>query len=498
MNAARALAKMQPPPGAPAEAWAARISACWQASVHAILEVGRLLTAAKDALPHGAFEDMIAADLPFSNSTARRLMAVAGDPRLTDRAHVHVLPPSWGTLYELTKLTDEQFAAARTGGIIKPDMMRRDLEAVRLPAPRRPAPEPQPAPPAEPVTIEGTATEIFPAPPGDAPSATMPTRIEPDGLDFAPTPPWGTRALIEIVLPAIGITRITKPWEPACGEGHMAEVVAEYTPVAASDIHDYGYGDAGVDFLALDPTQPLADWIITNPPFNKAEEFSLQALRLARVGVAMFTRWQWIESVGRFERLFGPKPPAVVAVFAERIPLHMGRWEPEGDTLTAYCWVVWRKGFEGNTRLFWIPPGQRKALSKDDDAARFTTKPVTRKEHVYCDEPFDTESDFTTTQNIESEATQTDNRELGPASPEPVSEPDSASQAPDAGSPIPTCAESSQVQIERDVLPGVVEPAPAVVPSAVKGAGSLPCDDDLEIPAFLDRRRAPQPAAEAG
>jgi hypothetical protein len=175
--------------------------------------------------------------------------------------------------------------------------------------------------------------------------------------------------------------------------------------------------------------------------------------------------------------LFGPNPPAVVAVFAERIPLHMGRWEPEGDTLTAYCWVVWRKGFEGNTRLFWIPPGQRKALSKDDDAARFTTKPVTRKEHVYCDEPFDGDTgEIVPSENV-----------CPPADVEPATEPDLA-QAPDAGSPVPTCAESSQVQIEHDAPLSVVEPAPAVVPSAVKGAGSPSSDDDqLEIPPFLRR-----------
>ena len=47
---------------------------------------------------------MIEADLPFSPQTARKLMAVANHPVLSNHAHVRVLPPSWGTLYELTKL----------------------------------------------------------------------------------------------------------------------------------------------------------------------------------------------------------------------------------------------------------------------------------------------------------------------------------------------------------------------------------------------------------
>ncbi len=36
--------------------------------------------------------------------TARRLMIVAKDERLSNTTHVSHLPPSWGTLYELTKL----------------------------------------------------------------------------------------------------------------------------------------------------------------------------------------------------------------------------------------------------------------------------------------------------------------------------------------------------------------------------------------------------------
>jgi len=47
------------------------------------------------------------ADLPFAARTAQRLMAVAADARLANPTHVSLLPPSWGTLYELTKLPDD-------------------------------------------------------------------------------------------------------------------------------------------------------------------------------------------------------------------------------------------------------------------------------------------------------------------------------------------------------------------------------------------------------
>lgn len=128
-----------------------------------------------------------------------------------------------------------------------------------------------------------------------------------DDLDFSPTPPSATRALIQYVFPTMKISHasLTSVHEPACGEGHMAEVLREFFPiVTATDIHDYGCGDAVQDFLD-DKFEVDADWIITNPPFNKkAEQFALKAIEQARVGVAIFARLQWLETIGRYERLF--------------------------------------------------------------------------------------------------------------------------------------------------------------------------------------------------
>lgn len=110
------------------QVWASRIAAAHAKSTAAVFEVGRLLLEAKAALPHGEFEAMVERDLPFKPSTARRLMIVAEDGRLTDRAHGHVLPPSWRTLYELTKLDDAQFAAGIERGVIRADMERKDVK----------------------------------------------------------------------------------------------------------------------------------------------------------------------------------------------------------------------------------------------------------------------------------------------------------------------------------------------------------------------------------
>jgi len=201
--------------------------------------------------------------------------------------------------------------------------------------------------------------------------------------DYSPTPPPATRALIECVLPAMNISEasLTSVHEAACGEGHMAEVLREYFQVVtATDIHDYGYGDAVQDFLA-DNFAIDADWFITNPPFgDKAERFALKALEQARVGVAIFTQLRWLETIGRYERLFRDHPPTQIAFFCERVPLHMGRWRPGGSTATAYIWLLWIKGMAPRAP-FWIPPGQRKLRSRPDDIERFTASPVIKKAH---------------------------------------------------------------------------------------------------------------------
>jgi hypothetical protein len=93
--------------------------------------------------------------------------------------------------------------------------------------------------------------------------AIMANRLEPaDSLDPFFTPPFGTRALVEHVLPVLGIQPIDlrdlTAWEHAAGEGYMAEPLAEYFGrVIATDVHPYGYAEAPVDFLSEEPIAML-------------------------------------------------------------------------------------------------------------------------------------------------------------------------------------------------------------------------------------------------
>ena len=107
--------------------WTDQITENWRKGFESVIATGQSLIDAKEALPHGEFISMIEADLPFKRHTAFRLMKIAGDERLTNVAHVQHFPPSWGTVYELTKLPDDVFEAKIADGSINPEMKRKDV-----------------------------------------------------------------------------------------------------------------------------------------------------------------------------------------------------------------------------------------------------------------------------------------------------------------------------------------------------------------------------------
>jgi hypothetical protein len=89
-----------------ADYWAPRINAEWRKSVEGILNVGRKLIAAKEACEYGEFlrmfkghENAVCDPVPFSVSSADKLMSVASCEAFTDSELVPNLPQSWGTLY---------------------------------------------------------------------------------------------------------------------------------------------------------------------------------------------------------------------------------------------------------------------------------------------------------------------------------------------------------------------------------------------------------------
>lgn len=57
------------------------------------------------ALGHGHWLAMFQnKEVPFGERTGQMLMTVADDGQVSNAKHASLLPPSWYTLYELTKL----------------------------------------------------------------------------------------------------------------------------------------------------------------------------------------------------------------------------------------------------------------------------------------------------------------------------------------------------------------------------------------------------------
>ena len=202
--------------------------------------------------------------------------------------------------------------------------------------------------------------------------------------DYYPTPYWATRALCDKLLlegksfiyeqpqkpPPIVLSRIESPfcvsdhtvWDPCCGGGHMVEVLREYFREAhGSDIAPHGEYER-LDFMEVKRKERRYDWIITNPPFTSMEKTLRQAWRYARWGVALLGRIQFLETIGRYRRVFSLHPPGLVLVFSSRLAFAEGRLPTDEDVGAAcFAWYVWWKkqpyeSWVGNTQLGWIPP----------------------------------------------------------------------------------------------------------------------------------------------
>lgn len=111
--------------------WAQLITGAWQKQLPSIFEVASLLESARSELRHGDWATMIKTDLPFSQSTANKLMKITACNHLRNSDHGLNLPACWRTLYELTTLTIEQFKHGITTGAINPKMQRKDVKALR-------------------------------------------------------------------------------------------------------------------------------------------------------------------------------------------------------------------------------------------------------------------------------------------------------------------------------------------------------------------------------
>lgn len=172
---------------------------------------------------------------------------------------------------------------------------------------------------------------------------------EREGRDFYATPPWVTQALLRHV-------RLRGPiWEPCCGDGAMAKVLAENGhAVVATDIAERGFGTSGVDFMACDTVPGGCRAIVTNPPYGDSGshggqsrspaamlKFLHHAMTLTKSvqgQLALLVRLQWVAGK-RAADMMSAGPFAAMVVLTKRI-----QWFDMGEkTNTAqhhHAWVV--------------------------------------------------------------------------------------------------------------------------------------------------------------
>lgn len=85
---------------------------------------------------------MVETQLPFHATTAGRLMLIARHGVISNYAHVHNLPSSWGTLAVLAHLSECQFLEELKVGSIHPELERSEAQALVRALLRPPSTEP--------------------------------------------------------------------------------------------------------------------------------------------------------------------------------------------------------------------------------------------------------------------------------------------------------------------------------------------------------------------
>lgn len=182
-------------------------------------------------------------------------------------------------------------------------------------------------------------------------------------FEFYPTPPEATRALLAAERFEGSI------WEPACGTGWIAkELKAKGHDVVATDLVDYGYGQADRDFLV--ERVPLARNIITNPPYGRglADAFCKHAIALTSETGGKVAMLVAIQSLCHPTRtpFFEQHPPAVIYAVDDCTCYPYG--DPKKATRSLlqqrYVWLVWHAGYNGPTLFKWLSTAPYKAQQK--------------------------------------------------------------------------------------------------------------------------------------
>ncbi len=173
-------------------------------------------------------------------------------------------------------------------------------------------------------------------------------------LEFYPTPPEATRALLSVE------KFVGSIWEPACGDGAISKVLLDAGyDVVSTDLAHREFGQGGINFLRT--TKPLAKNIITNPPYGThglADVFIRRALlHTQKTGgkVAMLLNWRSICNPKRHHKFIKTPPSAIYAI--DRLicwPYGKPTSQSRSIAKQQYCWLVWDGQKKQMPKFWWL------------------------------------------------------------------------------------------------------------------------------------------------
>ena len=191
-----------------------------------------------------------------------------------------------------------------------------------------------------------------------------------EDLDFYQTPSFATQSLLDLRL-----VEAHNIWEPMAGNGAIAEVLKQnkYLNVTTSDIVQRDYKlDFIQDFFYMKefPVSMLEKGgrgIITNPPYNVADDFIFHALSTLKVDyLAVFLPVRYLEGSKRYLEIYQHYKPRDVIVFARRLGCYKDSDVKRGVKITdhgiasavAYMWLCFFRPTmmdkNAETKLHWV------------------------------------------------------------------------------------------------------------------------------------------------
>lgn len=171
-------------------------------------------------------------------------------------------------------------------------------------------------------------------------------------FDFYGTPSWVTEALYKKEHFKGNV------WEPACGYGHMSDVIKKYNECIESDVRTIEMisGMKGIDFLSKDNLK-MVDNIITNPPYKLTDAFIYKSKEITQHKIAMLLNLQILSGAKRYYTIFADKkfPLEKVYILTKKVNYHGSQTCENMSASPVYNgWFLWNKQYKGRPQIDWI------------------------------------------------------------------------------------------------------------------------------------------------